>query len=220
MATINLENARELQPTNGRKSFYGKALVERKENGSEVLYSYNTPIIERTAKGELIPLVAVQDVDKVMSNTTCTHLKSFCGLNKSDYRKLYKGEIKREPAFVETGNRFMDLGRKLWDESLDYLKKLCEENGTINFEVLDICVAVTYDGGNHPEYASNVFSDVIDVHLDEYGNVELCTEDCDEYEADRVCAADLYGVAIEIYSALQNDGRTYKEIEKDIIEDD
>ena len=209
-------NVRELMPTNGRKSFYGKALVETKSNG-EVLLSYGTPIIERTTKGELIPLVDVQDVDKVLSNTTCTHLKSFCGLNKADYRKLYKNEIKREPAFVETGNRFMDLGRTLWNESLDYLKKLCEENGTINFEVLDICVAVTYDGGNHPEYASNAFSDVIDVHLDENGNVELCTEDCYEYEVDRVCAAELYGVASEIYSALQNDGRTYKEIEEDTI---
>lgn len=215
MATINLENVRELTPNNGRKSFYGKALIETKSNGSEVLLSYNTPIIERTAKGELIPLVDIQDIDSVMSNTTCTHLKSFCGLNKADYRKLYKGEIKREPAFVRIGNSFMDLGKKLWDESLDYLKKLCEENGTINFEVLDLYVAVTYDGGNHPEYASNVFSHVIDVHLDENGNVELCTEDCDEYEVDRVCAADLYGVAIEIYTALKNDGRTYKEIKED-----
>lgn len=220
MATINLENIRELEPNNGRKSFYGKALVETKSNGSEVLLSYNTPIIERTTKGELIPLVDVQDVDNVLSNTTCSHLKAFCGLNKADYRKLYKNEIKREPAFVETGEGFIDLGRKLWDESLDYLKKLCEENGTINFEVLDLCVAVTYDGGNHPEYASNAYSEVINVHLDENGNVELCIEDCDEYEVDRVYAADLYGVAIEIYTALKNDGRTYKEIEKEILDED
>jgi hypothetical protein len=217
MATINLENVRELEPNNGRKSFYGKALVETKSNGSEVLYSYNTPIIERTAKGELIPLVAVQDVDKVMSNTTCTHLKSFCGLNKADYRKLYKGEIKREPAFVEIGRQFTELGKKLWDESLDYLQTLCKENGTINFEVLDICVSVTYDGGNHPEYASNAFSDVIDVHLDENGYVELNIEDCDEYEVERICCAELYGVAMEIYEALKNDGRTYKEIEEECM---
>lgn len=207
----------ELQPNNGRKSFYGKAMVGTKENGSEVLYSYSTPIIERTAKGELIPLVDVQDVDKVLSNTTCTHLKSFCGLNKADYRKLYKGEIKREPAFVETNRQYIDLGRKLKRESLTYLKELCEENGTINFEVLDICVAVTYDGGNHPEYASNAFSDVIDVHLDEYGNVELCIEDCDEYETDRIDDGELSCLAMEIYEALKNDGRTYKEIEEETI---
>lgn len=208
-------NVRKLEPNNGRKSFYGKALVETKSNGSEVLLSYGTPIIERTAKGELIPLVDVQAVDNVLSNTTCSHLKSFCGLNKADYRKLYKNEIKREPAFVETGEEYIDLTKKLRNESLDYLQTLCKENGTINMETLDLNVAVTYDGGNHPEYASNAFSQVIDVHLDENGNVELCTEDCDEYEVYRICEAELYGVAIEIYTALKNDGRTYKEIEED-----
>lgn len=208
---------RELEPNNGRKSFYGKALIETKSNGSEVLLSYNTPIIERTAKGELIPLVDVQCLDKVLSNTTCTHLKSFCGLNKADYRKLYKGEIKREPAFVETSHQYIDLGRKLRRESLTYLKELCEENGTINMETLDICVAITYDGGNHPEYASNAFSDVIDVHLDENGCVELNIEDCSEYEVERICCDELSGVAMEIYEALKNDGRTYKEIKEETI---
>ena len=123
-------NVRELMPTNGRKSFYGKALVETKCNGNEVLLSYGTPIIERTTKGELIPLVDVQDVDKVLSNTTCTHLKSFCGLNKADYRKLYKNEIKREPAFVETGNRFMDLvercGTKALTTSRNFVRKTAQ----------------------------------------------------------------------------------------------
>lgn len=215
MATINLENVRELKPNNGRKSFYGKALIETKSNGSEVLLSYNTPIIERTAKGELIPLVAVQDVENVLSYTTCSHLKAFCGLNKADYRKLYKNEIKREPAFVETNRQYIDIDGKLRRESLAYLKELCEENGTINLEVLDVYVAVTYDGGNHPEYASNAFSDVIDVHLDEYGNVELCIDECDEYDTDRIDGGELGCLAMEIYSALQNDGRTYKEIEEE-----
>lgn len=210
-------NVRELYPTNGRKSFYGKALVETKSNGNEVLLSYGTPIIERTAKGELIPLVDVQDVDSVMSNTTCTHLKSFCGLNKADYRNLFKNEIKREPAFVETNRQYIDINDKLRRESLAYLKELCEENGTINMETLDICVSVTYDGGNHPEYASNAFSDVIDVHLDEYGNVELCIDECDEYDTDRIDGGELGCLAMEIYEALKNDGRTYKEIEEETI---
>jgi hypothetical protein len=206
-------NVRELMPTNGRKSFYRKAFVETKCNGSEVLLSYDTPIIERTAKGELIPLVDVQDVDEVLSNTTCTHLKSFCGLNKADYRNLYKGEIKREPAFVETKRQYIDLGRTLRSESLTYLKELCEENGTINMETLDICVSVT------PDYAPNAISDVFDVHLDEYGNVELCIAECGKYETDRIDVDELSCLAMEIYSALQNDGRTYKEIEKECLDE-
>ena len=37
----------ELIPTDGRKSFYGKAVVIVEDNGTETLYSYNTPIIKR-----------------------------------------------------------------------------------------------------------------------------------------------------------------------------
>lgn len=46
----------ELIPTDGRKSFYGKAVVQIAADGSETLYSYNTPIIKRTASGELVKL--------------------------------------------------------------------------------------------------------------------------------------------------------------------
>ena len=33
----------ELMPNDGRKSFYGKAIVEIDNEGSETLYSYGTP---------------------------------------------------------------------------------------------------------------------------------------------------------------------------------
>ena len=46
----------ELIPTNGRKSFYGKAVVEVAQDGTETLYSYNTPIIKRLISGELVRL--------------------------------------------------------------------------------------------------------------------------------------------------------------------
>ena len=68
----------DLVPTNGRKSFYGKAKIKVLENGSEVLQSYDTDIIERTSNGRLYLLC---DESK-LSMTTCTHIKSFCGLNK------------------------------------------------------------------------------------------------------------------------------------------
>lgn len=46
----------ELIPNDGRKSFYGKAVVEVANDGTETLYSYNTAIIKRTAAGELVKL--------------------------------------------------------------------------------------------------------------------------------------------------------------------
>ena len=72
----------ELIPDDGRKSFYGKAVVELADDGSETLYSYDTPIIKKTAAGELVRLW------DGWSATTGKHIKAFCGLNKAAYMAL------------------------------------------------------------------------------------------------------------------------------------
>lgn len=72
----------ELIPTNGRQSFYGKAIVEIADDGTETLYSYNTPIIKRTNAGELVKLW------DGWSTTTGRHIAAFCGLNKAGYMSL------------------------------------------------------------------------------------------------------------------------------------
>ena len=73
-----------LAPTNGRKSFYGKAKVLMLNNGSEVLQSYNVNIIEKRKDGTFIRLC---DPEK-LSMATCTHTKSFCGLTKKQVESL------------------------------------------------------------------------------------------------------------------------------------
>lgn len=72
----------ELMPTDGRKSFYGKAVVKVAADGTETLYSYNTPIIKRTVSGELVKLW------NGWSTTTGRHIAAFCGLNKAAYMEL------------------------------------------------------------------------------------------------------------------------------------
>ena len=72
----------ELIPNDGRKSFYGKAVVEVAGDGSETLYSYGTPIIKKTAAGELVRLW------NGWSATTGRHINAFCGLNKAAYIAL------------------------------------------------------------------------------------------------------------------------------------
>lgn len=72
----------ELTPTNGQKSFYGKAYIEIDEDGTEILKSYGTPIIKRQASGELIRLY------EGWTQTTGKHIKAFCGLNKKEYMGL------------------------------------------------------------------------------------------------------------------------------------
>ena len=72
----------DLIPTDGRKSFYGKAKVEISPDGSETLYSYNTPVIKKTASGDLVKLWAG------WSATTGRHIAAFCGLNKAGFMAL------------------------------------------------------------------------------------------------------------------------------------
>ena len=72
----------ELIPNDGRKSFYSKAVVEVADDGSETLYSYDTPIIKKTAAGELVKLW------DSWSATTGRHINAFCGLNKAAYMAL------------------------------------------------------------------------------------------------------------------------------------
>lgn len=72
----------ELKPTDDRKSFYGKAVVMVEDNGTETLYSYNTPIIKRLVSGELVKLW------DGWTATTGRHIKAFCGLNKAAYMNL------------------------------------------------------------------------------------------------------------------------------------
>lgn len=72
----------ELTPTDGRKSFYGKAVVVVEDNGTETLYSYGTPIVKRLVFGELVKMW------DGWTATTGRHIKAFCGLNKAAYMSL------------------------------------------------------------------------------------------------------------------------------------
>ena len=76
-------NEFELMPTNGRKSFYGKAIVNVKGNNA-TLYSYRTKIITKNIKtGKL-----TRHYFEEPTCTTITHIKSFCGLNKKAFMAL------------------------------------------------------------------------------------------------------------------------------------
>ena len=73
----------ELTPKNGRKSFYGKAIVEVDDYGVETLFSYLTPIIKRFPNGTLKRLY-----DEEPSLTTSIHIHAFCDLRKREFMAL------------------------------------------------------------------------------------------------------------------------------------
>lgn len=75
--------------------------------------------------------------------------------------------------------------------SLDKLKDWCCDNG-------EGCPTVSYDGGNHPEYASNCYSSVDGIcikHDPIRGDkLFLDIEDDTTYSVDRVLTVDLIGL--------------------------
>ena len=72
----------ELTPTDGRKSFYGKAIVTVDKNRVETLYSYNTPVIRR------LPLGKLERLWGIWSATTGRHIVAFCGIRKKEWDKM------------------------------------------------------------------------------------------------------------------------------------
>ena len=82
----------ELSPQHdARKSFYGKAHVVTDSDGTQILYSYNTPVVE--IKDDNVKLLAMWD----SSQTTLRHVKEFLQQNgfsvgsKQQIARLYGG---------------------------------------------------------------------------------------------------------------------------------
>lgn len=63
-------------------------------------------------------------------------------------------------------------------------------------------VSVPYDGGNHPEYASNCFSNVLSVYCKD-DCIYLETEDCKNYGIENINAENLYYLVQSIKQTLE-----------------
>lgn len=92
------------------------------------------------------------------------------------------------------------------NDSFDKIRKECENyiksvldahDGNIDFDDYDVdyYISVVYDGGNHPEYASNAFSTVNGVFINKRGVISLNTEDCSDYELEDVSWEEVYDIA-------------------------
>ena len=88
-----------------------------------------------------------------------------------------------------------------------YGKKNTDPNGKITFtlefdtEYDDQNITIAYDGGNHPEYASNCFSSVYAVTLC-LDDIMFNIQDSSEYDIDRVETADLLTICEAIKISL------------------
>lgn len=107
-------------------------------------------------------------------------------------------EKKIKKQFEEASRKFyecMEVRRKVHEISLETIKAVLSETDGNSMDLDDDnMMSVSYDGGNHPEYASNVFSMVYSVYL-KNGEIFLNIQDCDEYEIDRVDYDDVFAIA-------------------------
>lgn len=89
----------DLRPIH-QKSFYGKAQVFKAQDGTETLFSYGTPILQRDNSGNLTRLWGG------WSQTTGKHIKVFCGLNKKEFFALPHDLTPAEKAAAYSGTLY------------------------------------------------------------------------------------------------------------------
>lgn len=110
--------------------------------------------------------------------------------------------------FEKTFEKVAELNKHLREECCDYLRKVLKENGNRidlqSEEEDDDIVCVTYDGGNHPEYAANPYSQVYGIFLNEKDNeIYLNIEDSDEYCLGRVYSVlEVYNICLLVQSIM------------------
>ena len=99
--------------------------------------------------------------------------------------------------FEKTSNKYFKISGELRRDCIEYLTRKLKENGNhIEWDDLDLDCSVTlsYNGGNHPEYASNCYSTLTAINLNERGEITFDIEDCSEYDVDEVTTTELYDV--------------------------
>ena len=112
----------------------------------------------------------------------------------------------------QTIDNYYNVCRDVKKECIGYLAGVVKHWGKENFplssisrefDVAEADVSVVYDGGNHPEYASNACSLVYSIGIDEKGIVVLHTEDCPCYDQDRIETVDLTSLVEGVDAAVR-----------------
>jgi hypothetical protein len=99
--------------------------------------------------------------------------------------------------FQVLSDKWLLLQGKVRKECIKFLEKTLKANNNHlewDDSELDGSVCVTYDGGNHPEYASNAFSTVTGIDLNERGEITLDIEDDSEYDIENITTEELYDI--------------------------
>ena len=107
-------------------------------------------------------------------------------------------------------DKIAPLKAEVSERCLAYIKEQLEkaDGRSISFTSEDgepfggMVVVVTYDGGRHPEYAANPYSDVYGIYM-KGDKIYIHCEDCDEYDIDYVTYDDIVDIADFLWRILK-----------------
>ena len=109
-------------------------------------------------------------------------------------------------AFEVTLDKWKKANTELYQECEKYIKSQLEvlpnNEIVIDYDNCTYIPSVVYDGGRHPGYDSNAFSNVECVYLKD-GNVYLDIEDASGYNIDRINAESLFDVALVVKETIE-----------------
>ena len=183
----------ELIPNNGRKSFYGKAVVDTLDDGSQVLYSYNTPIIKKYPNGELKRLY------DGWSATTGNHIKAFCGLDKKGFLNLE----------YEQFNESLNKGRKLKESKHSLKESVTDDYYDLVNSLAEYASEYLKESPDYEKYdaISDALNDNFIYYVDQWTVLQELGESPLEYYTDDVWDA-LYSDIADKMEAPEEDDET------------
>lgn len=108
--------------------------------------------------------------------------------------------------FQETFNKWAEVNTQLHNDCTAYLKEVLAKlpNNAVEIDNETAPCCITYDGGNHPEFDANPYSQVERVYLN-YGRVYIDTEDADGIMGDYINAMELHEVANAVEAMVAKD---------------
>ena len=118
----------------------------------------------------------------------------------------------RDTDFMERYHKWAEIGRNLRKSCIDYIRGVLKgldgemivlDPKSMDEEMQDEFQAVTvpYDGGNHPEYNSNCFSQVNAAYL-KGNDIYLDIDETDEYSIDNIDIQDVENIAELVKSII------------------
>lgn len=115
------------------------------------------------------------------------------------YTELEKKYARKERAFILKMKEYREVALEYLKDLLGKYQRILLNFGGDNPEEIAF---VSYDGGSHPEYASNVFSEVSSVGLNAGGEVSLEIEEDDDYNVDRLETNEIYNLIYIINNSV------------------